>query len=61
MSELCKNPCDLCEKGGKCEDCLFDVYATEIDCVQYDCFINYEGTCLLSLYENCGAWKGWRK
>lgn len=50
-----RNPCDLCNK--KCEDCALDVYTRNNYCEQYDCFINYEGSCLLSLYENCGAWK----
>lgn len=59
MSEKSANPCDLCKKK-ECEDCVFDVYAREIECVQYGCFINYEGSCLLGLYERCGAWKGWR-
>lgn len=27
-------------------------------CTQHDCFVNYEGTCTLGFYENCGAWEG---
>ena len=57
------NPCDLCKKRDICDDdidnrCVLDVYARKYNCTQYDCFINYEGSCSLGFYENCGAWEG---
>lgn len=52
------NPCDLCKHRNDCtDDCALDVYARKYSCTQYDCFINYEGSCALGFYENCGAWE----
>lgn len=52
------NPCDLCKNRDDCiDDCVLDVYSSKYYCSQYDCFVNYEGTCTLGLYENCGAWE----
>ena len=55
-----KNPCDVCKNPcNKLFDynCIFDVYAQKYECTNYECFINYEGACLLGAYENCGAFE----
>lgn len=57
------NPCDLCQNRDICADdtdnrCVLAVYARKNNCTQYDCFINYDGSCSLGFYENCGAWEG---
>ena len=60
MDLYAKNPCDLCEQNGTCSDgtCALSVSAQKSECVQYDCFLNNDGSCILGLFENCGAWKG---
>lgn len=51
--DVCKHPCDKLFDN----NCIFDVYAQKYECTNYECFINYEGSCLLGAYENCGAWE----
>ena len=60
MDQDCKNPCDLCKKNGFCglEFCALAVYPCNNECAQYQCFLNYEGNCMIGLYDNCGAWEG---
>lgn len=56
-----KNPCDVCDRPCEClsgYDCIFDVYARKYECRNDECFMNYEGMCVVSAYENCGAWEG---
>ena len=56
-----KNPCDVCNHTCNAlpdYNCIFAVYARKYECTNYECFINYEGSCLLGAYENCGAWEG---
>lgn len=50
------NPCDVCENEycGNC--CLFSTTA-EYQCANYNCFLNHEGDCIISVFDNCGAWK----
>lgn len=50
-----KNPCDACD--GCKEDCVFIVHTQQFQCHNYECFLNHEGSCLVSFYEHCGAWK----
>lgn len=58
MEERGKNPCDLCKRrGGCCFDCALNVYAEKSECAEHDCFLNYEGSCMIGLYEYCGAWR----
>lgn len=57
-NESGKNPCDLCKHEGCDADCALYRYSQKFQCAEYDCFINYEGSCVLGLYERCGAWKG---
>lgn len=56
-NESGKNPCDLCKREFCDAVCSLYRYSKKFQCTEYDCFINYEGSCLLGLYENCGAWK----
>lgn len=61
------NPCNICHAD--CEtvlggdeycgnSCMFyQQYNKVYTCEAYDCFVNYEGSCLLSLYDNCGCRK----
>lgn len=60
MDQDCKNPCDLCKKQDLCrlDYCALSVYSRKCECTQYQCFLNYEGSCMIGLYENCGAWEG---
>ena len=60
MSELKRstnNPCDVCKKE-ECDDCVLKTFPRHNICGNRDCFLNYEGSCVLTLYENCGAWEG---
>lgn len=53
-----RNPCDLC--GLECSEAecvLYRVYNEAIYCSAHECFVNYEGSCLLSLYDDCGCRK----
>ena len=54
-----RNPCDLCKR--KCHDvdfeCAFDVFTGTYYCSEYKCFLNYEGSCMVGLYDRCGAWE----
>ncbi len=52
-----KNPCDVCRRS-ECIDCALIVYATKFECCSYECFLNYEGSCMIGLYDECGAWEG---
>ena len=52
-----ENPCDLCKRKGCCYDCALHGYPEKFQCTEYGCFLNYEGSCLIGLYERCGAWK----
>lgn len=52
-----KNPCDLCKREGCEYDCALHGDHKNFQCTEYDCFLNYEGNCLIGLYERCGAWK----
>lgn len=50
------NPCDVCEER-PCEDCALNNTSGGYQCGNHPCFLNYEGSCVLSLYADCGAWK----
>lgn len=59
MDHDCKNPCDLCKKKD-CDydfDCAFGGIAKNYTCAELQCFLNYEGSCMVELYERCGAWE----
>lgn len=53
-----KNPCDLCKRKGCCFDCALNGYTEKYECAEHECFLNYEGSCMIGLYERCGAWEG---
>ena len=53
-----KNPCDVCDGRIDCSECPLDGYSEAYECDNYECFLYCEGTCILSLYDRCGAWKG---
>lgn len=50
------NPCDVCEKD-YCGDCALYPQSAEWECCNYNCFLNHEGDCLISIFSRCGAWK----
>ena len=54
-----RNPCDVCSNISieKCSFCSFGHYTSEYQCCNWDCFLNYEGDCIVSVFDNCGAWK----
>ena len=61
MSMDGRNPCDVCEQHAGCGfevDCVFNCYPRMYICCNYDCFLNYDGDCLMAVFERCGAWKG---
>lgn len=51
-----KHPCDICHRS-ECEDCALIVCPTKHECCNYECFLNYEGSCNIGLYDECGAWE----
>jgi hypothetical protein len=53
-----RNPCDLCQKVCHETECALNCFTREYQCEQLKCFLNYEGSCMISLYDNCGAWEG---
>ena len=46
------NPCNICGFTD-CDDCVLHRYNKKNVCEAYDCFCNYEGSCLLGLYDDC--------
>ena len=53
-----ENPCNICHADCKEEECIFYLrYNRAYVCEAYDCFVNCEGSCLLSLYDDCGCRK----
>lgn len=57
-----ENPCNIChDRKEFCDgdDCIFfwQRNTKAYVCEAYDCFVNYEGSCLLSLYDDCGCRK----
>ena len=61
-----ENPCNICHADCRCAlggyteydgtPCIFYLrYNRANVCEAYDCFVNYEGSCLLSLYDDCGC------
>lgn len=50
------NPCDVC-RNEYCGNCCLFVATNEYQCANYDCFLNYEGNCLIQVFDKCGAWK----
>ena len=57
MDHDTRNPCDLCKKDCFGEECALNVHAREYNCTQLQCFLNYDGSCMIGLYEHCGAWE----
>lgn len=54
-----ENPCNIC-KYESCEkmDCVLNrIYNKSYECPVGDCFLNHEGSCLISLYDDCGCRK----
>lgn len=50
-----RNPCDICMKE-ECEDCVLNIiYSKKYQCNASKCFLNYEGTCNISIYDVCGC------
>lgn len=50
------NPCDVC-RNKYCGNCCLLASTNEYQCVNYDCFLNNEGDCLISVFDKCGAWR----
>lgn len=51
------NPCDTCKREMDCFDCAFGGYTDKHECCNHDCFLNYEGSCMVGVYDRCGAWQ----
>lgn len=53
-----ENPCNICNADCYETDCVLNrIYHNVEYCKAYDCFVNYEGNCLLCLYDDCGCRK----
>ena len=52
-----KNPCDLCKQNCLEFECALYGHPRKYSCSEWECFLNYEGTCMVGLYERCGAWE----
>lgn len=56
-----ENPCNICHADcenalGEDESCIFHMrFNKTYQCAAYKCMANYEGTCLLDLYDDCGC------
>ena len=49
-----ENPCNVCSRK-YCDDCVLERMCNKCyECQAYKCFLNYEGSCMLSLYDDCG-------
>lgn len=51
-----KNPCDVCERknfASGCSGCVLDTH--DATCNNYDCFLQYEDSCLLWFGKSCKA------
>jgi len=57
MDESGQNPCNICNHKN-CDECVLDrsIYNDRY-CAAHDCFLNYEGSCLISVSEDCGCRK----
>ena len=50
------NPCNICKSSGNCDGCILnDLSWHSGECYNYDCMLQYECGCLLSLNEVCKA------
>lgn len=54
-----ENPCNICNQQDcdKADCVLHRVYNKVYYCEVYDCMLNYEGNCLLDLFDDCGCRK----
>ena len=53
-----ENPCNICEMNCDEMECVFHrIYNKCNYCKAYDCMANYEGDCLLGLFDDCGCRK----
>jgi hypothetical protein len=53
-----EHPCNICQHSDKCFEIgcpLENGYNLVNVCQQYDCFLNYEGSCKISVYDKCGS------
>lgn len=50
------NPCDVCDREF-CSGCALYCSSGEYQCANYNCFLNHEGDCIISIFDKCGAWK----
>jgi hypothetical protein len=53
-----QNPCNICKLDCNEVDCVLNRIHNEVNyCHAYDCMVNYEGGCLMDLYDDCGCRK----
>ena len=49
-----EHPCNICEHNDCPYDCVWNTfYAKKYECTEYDCFMNYEGSCHGGFYDVC--------
>ena len=48
------NPCNICSQK-ICEGCILQRFNRKSTCKAYYCMLNYEGSCLVDLYDDCGC------
>ena len=64
MDHDTRNPCDRCKRK-KCFDddddsafeCALFGHTRKSNCSELQCFLNYDGSCMIGLYDRCGAWE----
>ena len=50
-----ENPCNICHQK-QCHGCVLErFYNAVYECKAVECMLNYEGSCIISMYDDCGC------
>lgn len=52
MDKSGQHPCNICGFVD-CDECIMHRYNENYVCEAYECFCNYDGGCLLNMYDDC--------
>ena len=62
MDHDTRNPCELCEDTSECAECVLHRPGEIVTyCAADRCFLNYEGSCMIGIYDDCGCRKAFDK